>query len=128
MAHYLHLIAEKRKKGREAAQKLREKLLSDIDEALLELSKLIPFQEAYIFGSITRPHGFLPDSDVDMAFYGLRNEDFFKAISFLSRRLEKDVDVVQLEGHRLEEKIKSQGIRWKGIRWIHYRTHFIQGF
>jgi uncharacterized protein len=61
-----------------------------------------------------RPHGFIPDSDVDIAFYKLKDEDFFKAISFLSRRLARDVDVIQLEGHRLEEKRKSTGIKWNG--------------
>jgi len=113
MPYYLYLIAEKRKKEQEKAQKLREKLLFDIDEALSELSQSVPFQDAYIFGSITTPHTFSPDSDVDIAFYGLKDQDFFKAIAFLSRRLAKDVNVVQLEGHRLEEKIKSTGIKWK---------------
>jgi len=113
MAHYLYLVAKKRKMEREKAQELREKLLSDIGEALAELSQSVPFQDAYIFGSITTPHGFSPDSDVDIAFYGLKDEDFFKAIAFLSRRLERDVDVIQLEDHRLEEKIKSTGIKWK---------------
>ena len=113
MPYYLYLVAEKRKKERERAEKLREKLLSDIDEALSELLQLVPFQDAYIFGSITTPHGFSPDSDVDIAFYGLKDEDFFKTIAFLSRRLARDVDVIQLEGHRLEEKIIRTGIKWK---------------
>jgi len=111
---YLYLITEKRTKERKETQELRKKLLSVVEEALSELSKIIFFKDAYIFGSITRAELFSPDSDVDIAFYGLKDQDFFKAISFLSRRLARDVDVIQLEGHRLEEKIKSKGLRWRG--------------
>ena len=50
-----------------------------------------------------------------MAFVGLRDGDFFQAIAFLTRELEADVDVVQLEGHPLREKIVKEGIRWTRI-------------
>jgi len=113
MGQYLYLIEERRKRERENTQRLREELLSKVNEAISALSQLISFKDAYIFGSISSPKLFSTHSDIDIAFYGLRNEDFFKAISFLSRSLGRDVDVIQLENHRLEEKIKIQGMRWK---------------
>jgi len=52
---------------------------------------------------------------VDVAFVGLRDEDFFTAMAFLSQELETDVDVVQLEASPLREKIRKEGIPiWKG--------------
>jgi len=34
-------------------------------------------------------------------------------MAFLSRELGTEVDVQQLEGHRLREKSLKEGIRWK---------------
>lgn len=51
-------------------------------------------------------------SDVDIGFVWLRDEHFFRVGAFLSTMLRSDVDVVQLEGHPLEEKVKGEGIRW----------------
>lgn len=56
--------------------------------------------------------GFHSDSDIDIAFYSLRDKDLFKAIAFLNNELKRNVDVVQLEGHRLESYIKQKGLTW----------------
>lgn len=109
---YLYLLTEKRKREREKAELIRQKLLEEVKKLLSSLCQLIPFEEAYIFGSLVKPEAFFVESDIDIAFYGLKDKDFIKAISFLSRHIGRDVDVVQLEGYRLEEKIKKEGIRW----------------
>jgi len=45
---------------------------------------------------------------------GLKDEDFFKATAFISREVGRDnVDVVQLAGHCLAEKVMREGIPWK---------------
>lgn len=100
----------KEKKERE---RLRKQLLRGVIEALDKLAHEVHFGEAYIFGSISRPHGFRRGSDVDIGFKGLTDENFFRAMSFISREVGIDnVDIVQLEGHRLADKIIREGIRW----------------
>ncbi len=74
---------------------------------------MISFEQAYIFGSLAKPYRFFKDSDVDVAFLGLRDEDFFQAIAFLSRELDANVDVIQLEDHTLRDKVMREGIKWK---------------
>lgn len=91
---------------------LRTELILKVFEALGELNKSVPFKKAYLFGSIVKPYAFTSLSDVDVAFTGLEDAHFFKAISFLSRYLNRDVDVIQLDGHRLSEKIRRTGIPW----------------
>jgi len=100
---------ERKKQEREA---FRLEMLGRLFHILERLSEDIPFKEAYIFGSLSKPLKFFEDSDIDIGFVGLADGDFFKAIAFLSREIGKDVDVVQLEGQRLAEKIKKEGIKW----------------
>jgi len=76
------------------------------------LARIIPIQEAYVFGSVSRQFGYREDSDIDIAVIGLRDEDFFKAMAFLSETIGVDVDVVQMEGHRLADTIKREGSKW----------------
>lgn len=106
------ILDEYRKKKTKQAEDLRVEVLTKVREAVLELSKEVSFKEAYVFGSVLRP-SFTDDSDIDIAFEGLKDEDFFKAMAFLSGRLERNVDIVQLEGHRLREKIIKEGIKIK---------------
>lgn len=98
------------KKGRE---RLRLQIKERIFDAIGRLSGIIHFEEAYIFGSVAKPYRFLKDSDIDIAFIGLKDGDFFRAMSFISNEIGRDIDIVQLERHRLAEKIKREGIRWR---------------
>jgi len=102
-------VIRDRKSHREA---LRQAMIDRVRRALKEMSESIHFKDAYLFGTITKPYRFFEKSDVDIAFIGLRDEDFFKAIAYLSRRLERNVDVVQLEKYRLREKVIKEGIPW----------------
>lgn len=105
----LYAAIERQQKEQEAFRvQIIDKLFSILDTLVHEL----PFEEAYLFGSVTKPHRFSIGSDIDIGFVGLKNEYFFKAMSFISREIGIDVDVVQLEGHRLAEKIKREGIKW----------------
>lgn len=94
----------------------RERLrLASIEKAkkiLKEMSKSIGFEKVYLFGTITKPYRFSEGSDIDIAFVGLKDEDFFSALAYLSRNLGRDVDILQLEKHRLREKIIREGIVW----------------
>lgn len=66
-----------------------------------------------VFGSLAKPYRFFGDSDVDIAFLGLNGGDFFHVIAFLSRELGAEVDILQLEGNPLRERIVQEGVKWK---------------
>ena len=108
-----HLLDRALAKERLKREERRRERLTDVFRALDELSSRISFEEAYIFGSLVKPYRYFDNSDVDIAFVGLKDEDFFQAMAFLSRELGTEVDILQLEGHPLWEKILREGIRWK---------------
>jgi predicted nucleotidyltransferase len=107
------LLDEVIEKNRKRQEELRlwviEKILSAIDK----LSEEIAFKEAYLFGSVTKPFRFSERSDIDIGFIGLDSRGFFKAMSYISNEAGRDVDIVQLENHRLAAKITKGGIRWR---------------
>lgn len=108
-----HLVDQARQRKRAEREKTRLTYICQVAQALDALTQLVPFKEAYIFGSLTKAGSFRPGlSDIDIAIAGLRDEDFFKAASFLSRELGVEVDLVQLEGHRLEPEIRKGGLKW----------------
>jgi len=91
----------------------RLKMLEAVFDALEKLSREISFEEAYIFGSLASPYLYFENSDIDIAFLGLKDEDFFHAMAFLFRELGAEVDVLQLESCAWREKIMREGIKWK---------------
>ncbi|MEJ5361034.1 MAG: hypothetical protein WBK20_15370 [Spirochaetota bacterium] len=108
--YILDSVLQRKKEQREL---LRKDVLCKLFSILEELSHSISFDEVYIFGSITKEYSFSEGSDIDIAFLGLSDEDFFKAMSFISSRIGYDVDIVQLENHRLKTIIMSEGLQWK---------------
>ena len=108
-----HLLDSALVREREERERQRQKQIALVLKALDALSQLISFEQAYIFGSLAKPYRFFKDSDVDIAFVGLNDEDFFQAIAFLSRELGRDVDLIQLEDHPLRDKVMREGIKWK---------------
>ena len=103
-------IIEKKRKGQE---ELRLHVIEKILAILDRLSGEIAFEEAYLFGSVTKPFRFSEISDIDIGFIGLDDRHFFRVMSCISEETGCDVDIVQLEEHRLEDKIKRGGIRWR---------------
>ncbi len=103
------VIAKNRKRQEEYRRRVIEKILAAIDK----LSEEIAFKEAYLFGSVTKPFRFSESSDIDIGFMGLDDRRFFKVMSYISDEAGRDVDIVQLEDHRLAAKIKRGGIRWR---------------
>ncbi len=108
-----HLLDQALVRARESRERRRQKRLAEVFQALGKLSKQIPFEEAYIFGSLAKPYRFFGDSDVDLAFVSLGDKHFLHAVAFLSRELNAEVDLLQLEGHPLAERIVQEGIRWR---------------
>ena len=94
-------------------EKKRLELLERALGALSALSREVGFKDAYVFGSVLQKKKFYYDSDIDIAVRGLRDEDFFYFMSRAAEILGRDVDVVQLERHRLKDKIIKEGLLWK---------------
>jgi len=98
---------------RQRREAVRKKMVTEVFKALEELSARVRFNEAFLFGSLVRPYAFNDHSDIDLAFSHLSNDVFFFTIAFLSERLGRDVDVVQIEkASRIRTRILKEGIRW----------------
>jgi predicted nucleotidyltransferase len=112
---YITLLEKSLKEKKEIKEKTRYKILHNIKIILKNMQNVIPFKQAYIFGSITKSNDFNEKSDIDIAFLGLPKERLFETIAYLSRKLLKDVDVIELERSPLKEKILKEGINWKKL-------------
>ncbi len=101
--------------GQKKLQRERDRvaMVKRIYRALIDMSDIISFKDALLFGTIIKPFRFFKESDVDIGFYGLRDDDYFKAMAYLSNCLNREVDIIQLEGHKLCDKIAKEGMRWK---------------
>lgn len=99
-----------RKRNEDEARRLQ--CIERLFDILRNLSKGVFFNEAYIFGSVIKPNRFSELSDIDIGFIGLKDEDFFNTMSFISSQIGLEVDIIQLEGHRLADKIMREGVRW----------------
>lgn len=100
--------AEKKERARLETLKLIVKVLG-------ELRREAVFRKAYIFGSLVKPHMYTPQSDVDVAFEGLETGKLFYAVAFLSEKIGRDVDVIELErvDPYLRRKIIEEGLEWR---------------
>jgi len=73
-------------------ERLRLAIIERVKQILKQMHGTIPFEKAYLFGTITKPYRFSEESDIDIAFIGLRDEDFFPALAYLSRNPGRDLD------------------------------------
>jgi len=101
-----------RQKQREN-EKLRQQTLQRVLELLPQLAARHGFHRAYVFGSVAKKGRFRKNSDIDIAIEGLADQQYFKFMADLDEQLEREVDVIQLEKHRLKKRIVESGIEWK---------------
>ncbi len=110
---YGHFVDIKKEESKKRLEQMRKKMLSELDQTLSDLYREVKFEEAIVFGSITRRYCFKRNSDIDVAFRGLSDEDFFQTMAYLSERMKRNVDIIQLEKPcRFKEKIVDSGIKW----------------
>lgn len=104
-------VIEKRKIEQEAK---RLETLSRLENLLSDLSSKYGFSKAYIFGSVVKNGKFRYESDIDVAVFDLKNEDFFQLMADLSNSLEHDVDLYQMEevDEHLRKTIEETGLLW----------------
>lgn len=108
------LIDEVIKAKKAENEKSRKQVLTAVTEILAEIAPKYGFSQAYIFGSTMKKGKFRPESDVDIALFNLSNQYFFSLMAEISRRLERDVDLYQIEkmDERLRRKVEEQGLLW----------------
>ena len=106
-----YLLDEAVVREKEERENLRLDVLKKLNYIIGRLYIEVPFDEAYIFGSVTKPYEFSENSDADIGFLGLKDEYFFKTMAFISREINRNVDVIQLERSRFAKEIKKEGVK-----------------
>nr|MDQ2995940.1 nucleotidyltransferase domain-containing protein [Chloroflexota bacterium] len=76
-------------------------------------------EQAWVFGSVTRPNRFVAHSDIDLALTEDSNMRQFQIIAMLSLWLDRDVDVILLDDCPFADKITREGIQWTQSRSAH---------
>lgn len=94
------------------AERERQALLTKVLHLLDKLALHYSINEAYVFGSLTIPGRFGPNSDVDVAVEQINETQFFEAMSKFSTELGYDVDLVELDKCHFADKIRREGIKW----------------
>ncbi len=96
-------------------EKRRIQKLSQLQDILSEMSQKYGFSQAYIFGSVTKEGKFGNQSDIDIAVFGLKNDFFFSMMAEISRKIDCEVDLYQIEkiDEYMKKKIEETGILWK---------------
>lgn len=93
-------------------EKKRKKTLTDVLDSLKSYFSSKKVTKVYLLGSVLKKGAFYDFSDIDIAVEGLA-EDYFQTLSELEALLDKEVDLVELEGHRLREEVEKWGKRIK---------------
>jgi hypothetical protein len=107
------LVDQHLRKERQENEKIRQQTLKQLLRALPQLAARYDFACAYVFGSLTKKGRFRKNSDVDLAVEGLTDEKYFTFMAELSDLLGREVDVIQIEKHRLKNRILEIGLEWK---------------
>ena len=99
------------RKAAERREQSRLQVIRATESALSELAAGAGIREAYLFGSVTRPYGFRDESDVDMAVASTVRVSVALAAK-LSRRIGREVHIVELDGSLVAERAKREGVLW----------------
>ena len=96
-----------------AMQQRREHLLHRVGEAAAAIKARYGAERVVLFGSLAHAAWFVPNSDVDLAVEGLKNEDYWGAWRLVEEIIgDRTVDLVELEtaGESLKQSIQRHGI------------------
>ena len=92
----------------------RERRRQEVGQRLREvLSRTIPGQPVFVFGSLVRPGKFTDESDIDLALESEMPEmSIYQLISLLSEQMGRRVDVILLDECRFKDRILKEGELW----------------
>jgi len=94
---------------REAA---RIEVLKELQLALAEAP--VHVDEAYVFGSLAAPFAFDARSDLDIAVHAMDPREYFLLKCYLEGRLQREVDLVEMESCGFADSIRRRGLQWTG--------------
>ncbi len=98
-----------RKKALEAERQLTLRLV----KLWLEFNgKKYGIEQAYLFGSLIRPHSFQQTSDIDLAVESIQPEHMFVAMTALTETVGREVDLIDLSKCPFAHRIRQEGILW----------------
>ena len=80
--------SSKRKEQEDIRLHLAEKILAAINK----LREEVNFEEAYLFGFVTRPFRFSERSDIDIGFIELDNRDLLRITDWRTRSRKRESD------------------------------------
>jgi len=103
-----------RRRAKYEAQRLAT--VATVRQWLAARAEYYGIQTAYLFGSMIRPGGFTPDSDVDVAVEQINPARFFEAMGELSEQVEREVDLVELGKCPFAHRIREGGQVWMRAR------------
>jgi predicted nucleotidyltransferase len=89
--------------------------LATLERVIAVLEAVAPeygVEEAYVFGSLTKPGRYHAMSDIDIAVHWTGRGSFFDLAGEVSRRLGQDIDILPLDQIPFADKIRREGIRW----------------
>ncbi len=105
------LLEEIYERKRINLEQKRIKLLEKCKKVCIKYFSQMEVNELYITGSLIVSGKFSERSDIDIAVSGLHAELYFKTISELEDKLERKVEIIELENCKFAEKIKTTGLK-----------------
>jgi predicted nucleotidyltransferase len=99
-----------------ANEETRRRLLADLLAWLDAHAPEHGIDEAWVFGSVTRPGRFGARSDIDLALGADPGMRQMRIGAELYQALDRDVDVILLEDCPFAAQIVEEGIRWTRSR------------
>jgi uncharacterized protein len=108
-----HLLNAALMRRRQENERQRLIVLNQVTEWLDARGADYGIDQAYLFGSLTRPNGFTEESDVDIAVEPIEPDRFFTVMGALTELVGRDVDLVELSKCHFADRIRQKGIVWK---------------
>lgn len=96
-----------------AEQGERARLLTRVREAATALKAQFDVRRVVLFGSLAHAAWFVPDSDVDLAVEGLKEDDYWEAWRLVEEVIgDRPVDLIEIEsaGESLRRAVDRYGV------------------
>jgi uncharacterized protein len=106
------LLDRKLAELRQQSERDRQQLLQTALTWLQHHAAQFEIEQGYLFGSITQPGKFSPQSDLDLAVECLSQGYPFGLSSYLSLHVNREVDIVPLDQCHFAAKIRQTGMPW----------------
>ncbi len=112
MAAYRATLRQREEQAQQEQAQRRERAWEVARRAAMLLREQFGATQVIVFGSLVHGHWFSPTSDVDLAAWGLKDDDYFVAVARLQDiSPEFEVDLVAMEHCKpgLRETILKEG-------------------